>query len=367
MEIGIIGLPQSGKTSVFYALTGGKATPALRPSASGQAPSVGVAKVNDPRLAVLEGIFKPTKVVFPDIRYTDLAPSSQEFGKGLVLGRQSLSVLSTVDALIHVVRVFDDATVPLIEGTINPLRDISTMELEMEFSDMIIADRRLQKIEDTLKGVRAHEKDLLLQEQELFRKIKSGLENEVPLIEMEFSAEETKNLENYQFLTAKPLLVLLNIGENQVKGVSELEERIYAEYRRQKYKIVSLCGKFEMELAQLGEDEAEEFRSAMGLVENNVDKIVRLSYELVDLISFFTIVSGEVKAWTIKRGTTALKAAGKIHSDMEQGFIRGEVVAYDDLVQCGSIPEAKKKGIVRLEGKNYVVQDGDIITFLFNV
>ncbi len=366
MEIGIIGLPKVGKTAVFSALTGGKGSLAS-PSGAAASANIGVAKVLDPRLQTVEAIFKPKRVIYPEIKYTELAAPFQSFGKAEGIRGEFLLHLSSVDALMHVVRTFEEASVPHVDGSIDPQRDIATMDLELAFSDMVIVERRLQKIEVSLKGARAHEKDLLLQEQELIRKIKSNLEKEVPLRDMTFTPEESRIIENYQFLTAKPLIVVLNIGENQIVKTASLEEEIRASHKGQKFQVFSICGKLEAELLELGEAEAKEFRAALGLKESPVNRIVQLSYELLELISFFTVVSGEAKAWTIRKGTTALKAAGKIHSDMEKGFIRAEVISYDDLKKCGNMPEAKKRGLVRLEGKTYVVQDGDIVTFLFNV
>jgi hypothetical protein len=369
MEIGIIGLPRAGKTTVFSALTRGKA-PLASPAGAGSSPNVGVARVIDPRLSTLEAIFKPKKVIYPEIKYIDLAAPlgpSKAGGRSEGIRGQFLTHLSTVDAIMHVVRTFEEASVPHIEGSVDPKRDIAAMDMELAFSDMTIVERRLQRIETSLKGARAHEKDLLLQEKDLILRIKAELEKEVPLRDMTFTPEESRIMENYQFLTAKPLIVVLNIGENQVIRAPSMEEEVRLGHRGRKFQVFSICAKLEMELAQLAESEAKEFREALGLKESPIDRIVQLSYELLELLSFFTVVSGEARAWTIRRGTPAVKAAGKIHSDMEKGFIRAEVIAYEDLKKCGSMAEAKKRGLVRLEGKTYVVQDGDIITFLFNV
>ena len=201
----------------------------------------------------------------------------------------------------------------------------------------------------------------------MLTKLKAVLENDIPIRELELTTDEARTITSYQFLTAKPLLIVVNIGEEQLSQAVSLEAELNSRYSRPKCRLITLCGKLEMELAQLEDSAAEELRTEFGLKESGLDRVIKLSYELLGLISFFTIASGEVKAWSIQSGTNAHKAAGKIHTDMERGFIRAEVISYDDLVKCGSLSEARKKGLLRLEGKNYIVRDGDVITFLFNV
>ena len=225
----------------------------------------------------------------------------------------------------------------------------------------------MEKITLSLKGAKPAECPALLREQELLSKIKTSLENDVPLRELKLTPEESKTLTHFQFLTAKPLLIVVNIGEEQLARATSLETELRECYRRPECDLLTLSGKLEMELSQLEEAEARELRAEFCLEESGLDRTVKLSYQLLGFISFFTIVSDEIRAWSIKSGTTALKAAGKIHSDMERGFIRAEVVSYDDLMKCQNLAEARKKGLLRLEGKNYIVQDGDVITFLFNV
>ena len=366
MEICIIGLPKSGKTTIFNALTKGKAdTKAYATTAV--TPNFGVSKVPEPRLQVLDRIFHPKKIMPAEVKYADIAGAAKGLGRGEGIGGQFLNYLSNADALLQVVRAFEDENVPHVDGSIDPKRDIATMDLELVFSDLTIIDRRLKRLEDSLKGAKSSERDLLLKEQALLQKIKSELEKDVPIWQQGLTAEEFRSLTNYQFLTAKPMLLVINIGENQLAQASSLEAGIRSAYSHSQFEVVALCGKLEMELTQLSDDEAAEFRNALGLTEPAVDRIVRLSYQLLGLISFFTTVSEELKAWTITKGTAALKAAGKIHSDIEKGFIRAEVVGFNDLDRCGSLAEARKHGLLRLEGKNYIVQDGDIITFLFNV
>ena len=366
VEIGIIGLPESGRTTVFNALTRGEADTGSH-TQKGLAPHIGIAKVSDPRLEVLTDILHPKKTVPASVSYVDIGASVKSLVTDKTIGGQLLGQLSNVDALINVVRAFSDESIPHSEGSLDIERDITTMNLELAFSDLAIIERRLDRIETSLKGANQTERQSLLREQEILTKIKTDLEKDVPVRELELTTDEARTIANFQFLTAKPLLIVVNIDEDQLPEAASLEERLNSLYSRPKCRIITLCGKLEMELAQLDNGTAETWRAEFGLTESGLDRIVKLSHELLGLLSFFTIVSSEVKAWPIQSGTDALKAAGKIHSDMERGFIRAEVISYDDLVRCGSLPEARKKGLLRTEGKTYVVQDGDVITFLFNV
>jgi GTP-binding protein YchF len=362
MKIAIIGIPKSGKTTIFNALTRGKAeVAAYSPTL---APNTGVAKVPDSRLTVLEGIFQPKKTVPAEVSYTDIAGSLKGFGKEGP-GGEFLNYLTTADALLQVVRAFEDNKIPHPQGSIEPKRDIASLDLELAISDLAIIERRLDKLETSLKAAKAAERESYLKEQFLLQKVKAELEKDVPIRLQGLAEEELKILSNYQFLTAKPMLVVLNIGEEQISQASQLEGEISSLYPQ--FGVVALCGKLEMELAQLSDAEAEEFREAMGLSKPALDRVIDLSYSLLGLVSFFTTVSAELKAWTIPGETPAPKAAGKIHSDMERGFIRAEVINYSNLESCGNIAEARKRGLLRTEGKNYIIQDGDVVTFLFNV
>ena len=362
MEIGIIGLPKSGKTTVFNALTRGKAQTDSY-SSSTMAPNIGVVKVPDPRLETLTKILKPKRTVPAEVTYIDIAAPAKGFGKGEGPGGQFLAYLSKVDALAHVIRVFEDERLLHPEGSVNPGRDTGTMNMELVFSDLAIIEKRTERLKASLKGAKPQEREAISREQTLLDKIKTALEADTPVREQSLSETESKLLENFQFLTSKPILLLLNIGEKQVPEATSLEDK----YRSPHCEIAALCGKLEMELAQLSDAEAQEFRSELGVAESGLDRVIRLSHSLLGLISFFTTASDEVKAWTIRRNTTAQKAAGKIHTDMERGFIRAEVISHDDLMKCGSLAEARKHGLLHLEGKNYIVQDGDVVTILFNV
>ncbi|MCJ7426491.1 MAG: redox-regulated ATPase YchF [Dehalococcoidales bacterium] len=361
IEIGIVGLAQSGKTTVFNALTGGKT------DTRSLAPHIGIAKVPEPRLQVLADMLHPKKVIPAEVSYIDIGASVKELGGGKGVGGQILNQLSNADALINVIRAFIDETVPHIEGSLDVERDIATANLELTLHDLGIISRRLEKIEESLKAAKPAERQCLLPEQQLLARLKVGLEKELPVREMGVSADEARLTANYQFLTAKPRLIVVNIGEEQIAQAAAMEEELNSRYARAGSKVITLCGELEMELTQLDDEAAKAFRAEYCLPESGLESIIKLSYELLGLISFFTTVSEEMKAWSIPRGTTALKAAGKIHSDMERGFIRAEVISYDDLLKCGTMAEAHRKGLLRLEGKGYTVQDGDVITFLFNV
>ena len=366
MQLGIIGLPKSGKTTVFNALTRGKAETAAY-STGKTALNLGIVKVPDHRLEFLTRMFNPKRTVPASIEYIDIGTDPRDPGKGEGIAGEFLSHISRADALIHVVRVFNDENLPHIAGTVNAKRDIATMEMELAFSDMAIIERRIKRIEDNLKAVKAQERDTALRESSLLERIKVALEDGIPIREQELSAHDLREVSTYQFLTAKPLLVILNIGEGQLEGAEQLEMQFRDLHQHPTYDVVTLCGKLEMELAQLADDEAQLFREDMNIKEAGLNRAIALSYRLLGFISFFTVGSDEVKAWTIQGGTVAQKAAGKIHSDMDRGFIRAEVIAYDDLVKCGSIADARHKGLMRIEGKSYVIQDGDIMTVLFNI
>ena len=367
METGIIGLPKSGKTTIFNALTHGKAeTTAYSGDA---APNIGVAKVPDRRLQVLTDMFHPRRTVPAEIKYVDVAAFPRGFGKGEGEGisGQLLGHLSRVDALLHVVRVFEDDSIPHVENSIDPARDILIFNMELAFSDLAIQERRLERIVSSLKGARSPEKERLIKEQELLGQVKSALEKEIPVREQKLSSDDMKLISNYQFLTEKPLLVVANIGEDQLPQTAEIETGLRSSCSGPGCDVIAICGKLEMELSRLPDEEAKEFRSSLGGGESALEKVIGRTYALLGLISFFTVVSDEVKAWTVVRDSSAVKAAGKIHSDIERGFIRAEVVAYEDLVKCGGIGGARKQGLLRLEGKTYPVRDGDVINFLFSV
>jgi GTP-binding protein YchF len=367
INFGIIGLPLSGKTTIFNALTSGKVDTAAH-SIAGIAPNLGVVKVPEPRLKVLADMFHPGKIVPIEAKYLDISASVKgmaEDTKGF--GGRLLNQLSAVDTIIAVVRAFKDESIPHPETTVNPGRDIGTLNLELAFSDLAILERRLQRLDDSLKGAKAQDRQGYQQEKDIIARLKSELEKDQPIREVELEPTAVKIINNYQLLTAKPYLVIVNIGENQLDQAPAIEKELNALIPGKFSRVIALCGKLEMELANMEEAEAKEFRADYGLKESGLERAIQASYELSEMISYFTVGEDEVRAWPIHKGTNAQKAAGKIHSDFEKGFIRAERISYNELIECGGMAIAKKKGILRLEGKEYVVQDGDILTFLFNV
>ncbi len=366
IHIGIIGLSKSGKTTIFNALTRGKAGTGGY-SAEGSGAHVGVSKVPEPRLKILTDMLHPKKVVPAEVSYVDVGASVKSLASEKGIGGELLNRLSTVDALLDIVRAFPDDSIPHPEGSLDVPRDISAMDLELIFSDLAIMERRLERITESLKGAKPQERPHLLHEQEILTRIKAELEKDIPIRDMKLTPEDIRGITNFQFLTAKPMLIIVNIGEGQIAQAHSLETELNTRFARGERRVITLCGKLEMELSQLDESAAAEFRADFGLKESGLDRVIRQSLDLLGLITFFTIASGEVRAWNIKRGTTALKAAGKIHTDMEKGFIKAEVISLSDLVAAGSIAEARHKGQLRLEGKDYTVRDGDVITFMFNV
>lgn len=365
MEIGIVGLHRAGKTSVFNALSKGNADVAF--ASAGTKPNLGVAKVPDPRIAPLEEMFHPRRTSPAEVRYIDFPASQDASGQAQGFTGELRNMLEATDALLLVVRAFRDPSVPHDEGSVDPRRDLETMELELTFADLGILERRVQRLEGELKSARASEREARIREHATLDRIKAELEGEVPIRAQELSAEDVRLLENFRFLTAKPLLIVWNIGEEDAPGSAELEAQLRERLARPGVEVIVLCGKLEMDLVAMEEEEQQEFREAMSIAESGLNRAIRSSYGLLGLVSFFTVGADEVKAWTINRETPALKAAGKIHSDIERGFIRAEVISYDDLTRCGSLNEGKKKGLLRLEGKTYKVLDGDVINFLFNV
>ena len=331
MEIGIIGLPQSGKTTIFNALTGlgGEGQ-----GGHGGRVSVGVAKVPDARLQPLSELFNSRKIVQAEVKYFDVPLTPRGLGKSAGFGGKLLNVLSQADALLHVVRAFDEESIPYMEGSVDPIRDIEVLDLELTYSDLTILERKRERLEDALKGARSQERDKLLGEQALIDRVKGNLEEGAPLRSQELSTDEQKALSGYQFLTAKPELILLNVGEFGLRNTGALEGEVMERFGGESVGVASVCGRLEEELSQLDFKEAAEFRVSMNGGEPALDKVLRVSYELLGLVSFLTCGPDEARAWPVGRGTAAVKAAGKIHSDIERGFIRAEVIEYENVMEC---------------------------------
>lgn len=357
MELGIIGLPQSGKTTLFNALTRGDVPTGI--SGGKVEVHTAVIDVPDMRVKKLTALFEPKKVVHAKVTYADIAGLEGKASQGSISG-PLLNTLAQMDGFIHVVRDFTNPSVPHIEGSVDARRDLANMEDELILNDMILVERKLERLEEEhKKGGIGRDKGLVERETTLFGRLNDLLSDEIPLRNETFTEDEEKMLSSYGFLSRKPQLIVIN----QSEGQPPLEvETAYANT-----KVVHIPAKLEMEIAQLPEEEAGMFLEEYGIEEPSLNRFVRLSYELLGLLSFFTAGEKEVHAWTVRKGATAPEAAGAIHSDMEKGFIRAEVVPFDDLIALGSFAEARNQGKLRLEGKKYIVEDGDVITIRFNV
>jgi len=361
LKVAIVGLANTGKTTIFNALTGLNVETTIYPSQAAE-PHVGVVRVPDSRLERLSEIYKPKKTTYATVEYIDYI--------GLTKGdieqnKKVFDLIKDTEAIVHVIRAFEDEVIVHPLGDIDPGRDAQTVELEMIFGDLELIDKRLERMEQGAKRGKKPDEA----EKKLLLKCKESLENETPLRDLDFSEEEQKAMRHLQFMSIKPEVIVLNVAESDItsektaKTISELE----GIFKGRQVKILGLCGKIEMEIAQLSAEEAHVFLDDLGIAEPALNRLIRVSYDLLGLISFLTAGEDEVRAWTINRGMNAQKAAGKIHSDIERGFIRAELVSYDDFIACGGMAGAREKGLLRLEGKTYEVKDGDIINFRFNV
>jgi len=365
MELLILGFPQSGKTTVFGALTSRHAAPPARGGVSNAA-TVGVAKIPDHRLDVLGAMYHPERIVPADIRYVDTPGLGGGRKRGSSIGGELVNLMQGADALLHVVRAFEDPAVPHPQGAETPQEALASMDLELVLIDLGILERRAERVSGQMKSARSDERAALTRELGLLSEVRSGLEKEIPAYHQDLSEEVRALVVTYGLVTAKPMLVVLNLGEDRIAEASEWEARWGELLAGTGRGVVALGGKLEMELAELSADDEAEFRGSLDAGERGGDRVARASFDLLGLISFFTVGEDEVRAWTVQRHERAVQAAGKIHSDISRGFIRAEVVAYGDLVP-GGMAEARKVGRVRLEGKEYPLKDGDVINFLFNV
>lgn len=369
LNLGIVGLQRSGKTTLFNAITGSSAQTSAY--SSDDQPNVAVVKVPDARLDVLTTMFKPRKTTPADVQFTDvpgMSGGAKENNKE-PMSRQTLGFLSTMEALVLVVRAFENASVPLPEGIdgVDPARDAETVMLEMAFSDLGIIERRLERLKGEIPKMKGAERESRERELAVLTRVAPALEEGGAIRDMDLNEDDEKAIRNYGFLTAKPLLVVVNLGDNNIDAGSELESKVRAALGNTTADVVAIPAQLEMEIGQLASEEGAEFREMMGVGPSRLSEVVGKCYSLLGLISFLTAGEDEVRAWTIRRGTNAQRAAGVIHSDLERGFIRAEVIHYDDLVAAGTMAEGKKRGTVRMEGKTYTVKDGDIINVLFNV
>ena len=365
MKLGIVGLPNVGKSTLFNSLTKAGAESANYPVCTID-PNVGVVTVPDERLNLLGDFYKSKKVTPAVIEFVDIAGLVKGASKGEGLGNQFLANIREVDAIVHVVRCFEDSNVVHVDGSIDPLRDIETINLELVFSDLEILERRIAKVTKTARMDKEAAKELAFLE-----KVKAHLEEGQLAITLETENEdEDAWLATYNLLTAKPVIYAANVAEDDIAddGANNQYVQAVREYAaKQNSEVFVICAQIEEEISELDEDERKMFLEDLGLTESGLEKLVRASYHLLGLMSFLTAGEDETRAWTIKIGTKAPQAAGKIHTDFERGFIKAEVVNYQDLLDCGSYAGAREKGLVRMEGKEYVVQDGDVILFRFNV
>lgn len=360
MEIGIFGLPLSGKTTLFNLLTG---THAETGFATGKKKAnVGMSRVPDTRLDNLSKLWNPKKTTYATIRYTDVAGIERSGEKGLA--SEVLTNLKNTDALLIVVRAFRDDSVPHPDGSVDPLRDARALCDELLLSDMVIIENRLERMAKQLKG---KDKDEALAEKALMEKLGAALEAQTHIRDVELSDEERRLVRGYQFLTQKEIILAVNIGEEEVPKAEELVSGLREKLAMPTIAVTWICASVEQEIGELPEEDAAAFMSDLGIAESATDRIIRTSYRLLGLISYFTMGEDECRAWTVKKGAKAPEAAGVIHSDLERGFIRAEVVHYDDFVKAGSLAACRDKGLLRLEGKEYVVKDGDVLNIRFSV
>ena len=366
MKLGIVGLPNVGKSTLFNSLTKAGAESANYPFCTID-PNVGIVPVPDKRLQQLGDFYQSKKVTPAVIEFVDIAGLVKGASKGEGLGNQFLANIREVDAIVHVVRCFEDSNIVHVDGSIDPLRDIETINLELIFSDLEILERRISKAVRAARNDKTIAKELALME-----RIKAHLEDGKMAKSFDDINDEDEQqwLESYNLLTYKPVIFAANVAEDDLAddGASNAGVQAVREYaKREDCEVFVVCAEIEQEIAELDDDEKSMFLEELGLKESGLEKLIKASYSLLGLISYLTAGEPEVRAWTIKKGTKAPQAAGKIHSDFERGFIRAEIVSYDDLMACGTYNAAKEKGLVRMEGKEYVVQDGDIILFRFNV
>ena len=363
MKLGIVGLPNVGKSTLFNSITKAGAECANYPFCTIE-PNVGVVPVPDERLNALAKMYNPQKVTHAVIEFVDIAGLVKGASKGEGLGNKFLSHIRETDAICEVVRCFNDSNIVHVDGSIDPVRDIETINLELIFADIETVNKRLDKARKNLKASKSYQEEV-----DLLERIKENLENGISARALEFNEDEQKLVKDMFLLTTKPILYIANISEEQMENADNdpLVQKVKEYASKENAEVIPLCVKIEEELSGLDDNDKKEMLEALGLEESGLDKVIKKSYDLLGLMSFLTAGEPEVRAWTIKKGTKAPQAAGKIHSDIERGFIKAEVISFDELMKCGSMVTAKEKGLVRQEGKDYIMQDGDIVLFKFNV
>ena len=363
MKIGIVGLPNVGKSTMFNAITNAGAECANYPFCTIE-PNVGVVPVPDERLDALTKMYNPQKTTHAVIEFVDIAGLVKGASKGEGLGNKFLSHIREVDSIVEVVRCFENPNVVHVDGNINPTRDIETINLELIFADLETIEKRLERARVKLKADKKAKLEI-----DVLEKIKTNLEEGISARSIELTEEEKEYIKDVYLLTAKPILYIANVSEEQLNKTDsdEYVQQVKEYASRERAKVIPLCVKIEEELSSLDGEDKKEMLEALGLKESGLDKVVKASYDLLGLMSFLTAGEPEVRAWTIKKGTKAPEAAGKIHSDIQRGFIKAEVVSFDDLMREGSMNAVREKGLLRMEGKEYIMQDGDIVLFRFNV
>lgn len=355
MRLGIIGLPQSGKTTIFNALTRGDQP--VTTSGGRFEVHTAIVDVPDQRLEALSALFKPEKTIHAKVTYADIAGLDGSTSGGI--SGALLNQLTQMDGLLNVVRCFENLNVPHPAGSIDPVRDITTMDNELLLNDMITVERKIERLQEERRKGGGREKAQIERELALFKRLQLQLSNERPLRDLTFSADDDLIMSGFGFLTRKPLLVVLNLGEGQP------EPEIVNPH--QQSAVVALQGKLEMEIAQFSPEEAQIFLQEYGIAEPSLNRVIKMSYDLLGLLSFFTVGQDEVRAWTVKCNSNAYEAAGVIHTDLQKGFIRGEVIPWDELIALGGLSEARQKGKLRIEGKDYILKDGEIMHVRFNI
>ena len=363
MKLGIVGLPNVGKSTLFNSITKAGAECANYPFCTIE-PNVGVVPVPDERLDALAKMYNPEKITHAIIEFVDIAGLVKGASKGEGLGNKFLSHIRETDAICEVVRCFNDSNIVHIDGSIDPVRDIETINLELIFADIETVNKRLDKARKNLKASKSYQEEI-----DLLERIKENLENGISARALDYNEDEQKLVKDMFLLTTKPILYIANISEEQMENADNdpLVEKVKQYASKENAEVIPLCVKIEEELSGLDDNDKKEMLDALGLDESGLDKVIKKSYDLLGLMSFLTAGEPEVRAWTIKKGTKAPQAAGKIHSDIERGFIKAEVISFNELMECGSMVVAKEKGLVRQEGKDYIMQDGDIVLFKFNV
>ena len=364
LKAGIVGLPNVGKSTLFNAITKKNILAANYPFATID-PNVGIVTVPDERLAKLEEMYVPERLIATSYEFTDIAGLVKGASLGEGLGNKFLSHIREVDAIVEVVRCFDDNNIIHVENTVDPIRDIEIINLELILSDLEILTNRIDKIKKKAETNRDKE---ALEELNILKKAKDNLEKNIPLRLIEFSEEEMNVLNSFAFLTIKPMIYLANVSEDDVaKEDNDYVKKVKEYAFKENSKVIKMCAKLESELSELNDDDKKEMLNAVGIEESGLDKLIKETYDLLGLATYFTVGSDEVRAWTFKKGMNAKKCAGIIHTDFEKGFIKAEVMSYDDLIKYGSEQKVKEAGRARLEGKDYIMQDGDICYFRFNV